>query len=159
MNIKNAGTYKVVISILFFLGSLAVTAQSGNSKYNKTLADSLGADEYGMKMYVLVILKSGTNKTTDKVKLDSLFKGHMKNIKRLADAGKLVVAGPLEKNEKNYRGIFILNVKTVAEAQTLLQTDPTIKAKVLNAELYQWYGSTALPMYLPASELVSKNSF
>jgi uncharacterized protein len=40
-----------------------------------------------------------------------------------------------------------------------LQTDPTIKAKVLDAELYGWYGSAALPMYLPASEKVNKLNF
>jgi uncharacterized protein YciI len=83
----------------------------------------------------------------------------MKNIQRLADEGKLSVAGPLQKNDKNYRGIFILNVKTIDEANTLLQTDPTIKAQVLDAELYGWYGSAALPMYLPASEKVNKLNF
>ena len=102
-----------------------------------------------MKMYVLVILKSGTNKIADKAKTDSLFRGHMANISRLAKLGKLVVAGPLEKNEKNYRGIFILDVRTLEEAKSLVDTDPVINAKILDVDMFLWYGSAALPQYLP----------
>jgi uncharacterized protein YciI len=135
------------------------TAQTQNPKYDKALADSLGADDYGMKMYVLVILKSGPVIIENKKTTDSLFVGHLKNIQRLANEGKLVVAGPLQKNEKSYRGIFILNVKTTEEAKTLLQTDPAIKAQLLDSELFEWYGSAALPVYLPASEKVGRLGF
>ena len=159
MGFTNSHKYKAVIALILFLGSVAVYAQTSNPKYNKALADSLGADEYGMKMYVLVILKSGTNKTQEKAKLDSLFRGHMQNIKRLAKEGKLVVAGPLEDNAKQYRGIFILNAKTIEEASALLQTDPAVSAKIFDTELYSWYGSAALPMYLPASEQVGEKHF
>ena len=100
--------------------SVSVNAQSTNPKYDKQLADSLGGDDYGMKSYVLVILKTGTATISDKAVTDSLFRGHMQNINRLADAGKLIVAGPLQKNEKTYRGIFILDVKTIDEAKELL---------------------------------------
>lgn len=127
--------------------------------YNKALADSLGADPYGMKMYTLVILKTGTADIKEKAVVDSLFGGHMKNIQRLAKEGKMVVAGPLGKNDKTYRGIFILNVKTEAEAKALLETDPAIKAHVLDAEIIPWYGSAALPMYLPYHDKVQKTSF
>ena len=131
-------------------------AQSANPKYDKVLADSLGGDDYGMKMYILVILKTGPNTIADKTVLDSLFKGHMENIGHLAANGKLIVAGPLGKNDKTYRGIFILNVKTIEEANTLLETDPTIKNKVLAAELFNWYGSAALPTYLPNHRKIEK---
>ena len=134
--------------------SLQLLAQPGNS-YNKALADSLGGDEYGMKMYVLVVLKTGSA-TFDKKITDSLFNGHMANIARLASEGKLVVAGPLKKNDKNYRGIFIFNVKTIEEANKLLITDPAVNSKILDSELYEWYGSAALPMYLPYHSKLQK---
>jgi uncharacterized protein YciI len=146
-----------ITTMLIF--SLHIQAQKSNPAYNKTLADSLGADEYGMKMYVLVMLKTGPGEVKDKATSDSLFGGHIKNINRLADEEKLVVAGPLEKNDKNYEGIFILNVKTIDEAKALLDTDPAIHAKMLDADLYGWYESAALPMYLPASEKVGKINF
>jgi len=127
-----------------------------NPKYDKAMADSLGGDDYGMKAYVLVILKTGTNTETKKEIVDSLFRGHLDNIGRLASTGKLIVAGPLKKNEKSYRGIFILNVKTIEEAKNILATDPVFTSRLLDAELYQWYGSAALPQYLPYHHRIEK---
>jgi uncharacterized protein YciI len=141
------------------LAGSTLHAQGTQPSYNKVLADSLGADDYGMKSYVLVMLKTGPSKEKNKTVIDSLFTGHLANIGRLAKENKLTVAGPLQKNDKNYRGIFILNVKTIEEAKVLLQTDPAIKAKLLDAELYGWYGSAALPTYLPNVEKVQKKSF
>jgi uncharacterized protein YciI len=148
---------KYRILFLFFLSfSLSATCQTENPKYDKLLADSLGGDDYGMKPYIFVILKTGSNKIEDKKVLDSLFKGHMDNINVLASKGKLIVAGPLGKNDKTYRGIFILNVKTIEEANDLLESDPTIKEKVLEAEIFKWYGSAALPTYLPNHKKIEK---
>ncbi len=133
-------------------------AQTGNPQFEPALAKQLGADEYGMKMYVLVILKSGSNTTETKAVTDSLFAGHLANIRRLAALKKLIVAGPLAKNDKDYRGIFILDVKTLEEAQTLLETDPAIKADLLKPEMFRWYGSAALPQYLTDHDKIWKSN-
>jgi uncharacterized protein YciI len=127
-----------------------------NPNYDKILAQKLGADDYGMKSYVLVILKTGTNQTTDKNFINNSFIGHLENINRLVEDGKLIVAGPLKKNDTGYRGIFILNVTTLEEAEKLLQTDPAIKEGLLDAELYNWYGSAALSEYLEFSDKIWK---
>src|SRR5687767_5614447 len=126
----------VITFIIFF--SASVAAQITNPNYDSTLAAKLGGDEYGMKGYILVILKTGSNTTTEKSFIDSCFAQHMKNIDRLAKEERLVVAGPLKKNEKTYRGIFILNVPTIEEAEQLLKTDAAIKLKLLEAEFYKW---------------------
>lgn len=144
---------KHLVFIFYLIAcSNAAFSQHNNPCYNKTLADSLGADTYGIKLYVFVILKTGSNTITDKVILEALFRGHMENIAKLANSGKLIVAGPFKKNDKSFRGLFILNVKTAAEALELLDKDPAIKEKVLEAEILEWYGSAALPMYLPFHE-------
>jgi uncharacterized protein YciI len=145
----------LTFSAILFLSSFA---QSPNPKYDKALADSLGADENGMKSYFLVILKTGPNDKiiTDKAMRDSLFRGHFSNMNVMAEAGKLIVAGPIGKNDKSYRGIFILNVKTLEEAQALTQTDPSIKAGIFEVELFPWFGSAALPMYLYYTDKVEK---
>jgi uncharacterized protein YciI len=148
---------KILITILIALCiSFSSIAQNEKVDFDKVLADSLGADDYGMKSYVLVILKTGSNNTEEKAVTDSLFRGHMNTINKLAKEGKLVVAGPLQKNDKSYRGIYILNVKTIAEANELLITDPAIKAKVLDTEIFQWYGSAALPVYLKTHDKIQK---
>ena len=47
-----------ILILCYIISSFFVQAHAqSNSKFNKALADSLGADEYGMKKYVLVILK------------------------------------------------------------------------------------------------------
>jgi uncharacterized protein len=142
--------------IMLLLFSYFSFGQTVNQDYDSTLAQKLGADDYGMKSYVFVILKTGSNTTTDKAFIDSCFRGHMNNISRLVDEGKLIVAGPLGKNENSYRGIFIFNVPTIEEAEELVQTDPAINSRLLDVDLYKWYGSAALPEYLPAALKVGK---
>ena len=159
MRANNRITFLAFICLLLFCSSTNILAQTANPRYDKVLADSLGADDYGMKMYVLVILKTGPANITEKAKVDSLFAGHMRNINRLVDQGKLVVAGPLRKNDKAYRGIFILNVTTFEEAKKLMEADTAISSGMLDTELFHWYGSAALKMYLPFSEKVGKNNF
>lgn len=144
--------------LLLAMGFLT-NAQKVNPAYDSSLAKTYEGDEYGMKMYVLVILKTGSNNTTDKKLTDSLFAGHLANIKHLVSINKLIVAGPLSKNDKTYRGIFILDVKTFKGAEELLETDPAIKANLLAAELYNWYGSAALPAYLETSDKIWKIGF
>ncbi|MFI5237680.1 MAG: YciI family protein [Ignavibacteriales bacterium] len=149
--------------ILVILGLLLSTSQSFaqklNPNYDSTLAKSMGADDYGMKGYIFVILKTGSNTSTDESFIDSCFAGHMNNINRLVDENKMIVAGPLGKNDNSYRGIFILNVTTIEEAEQLLQTDPAINSKLLDADIYKWYGSAALPAYLEDSDKIWKVGF
>ncbi|MBG9374925.1 hypothetical protein I5907_01660 [Panacibacter sp. DH6] len=144
----------ILLTCLLYLAN--TNAQSTNPLYDSSLAKSLGADEYGMKMYVLVMLKTGPATIDNKATVDSLFGGHMQNIGRLAKENKLVVAGPLAKNNKNYRGIFILNVDTIEKAKALIDTDPAVHAGLLDADLFGWYGSAALPVYLKTHEKIEK---
>jgi uncharacterized protein YciI len=157
---------KYILTILFLFITNLTFAQTkfssdtlnANRNYDKVLADKLGGDEYGMKKYFLVILKTGTNTSTEKEFINESFRGHMNNINRLVEEGKLIVAGPLEKNENNYRGIFVLNnIESIDEAKKLLQTDPAIKNGLLDYEIFSWYGSAALPEYLPFSDKIWKS--
>ena len=159
---------KYILTITLFVITNLTFGQSNSKKdtlisnpnHDKTLAEKLGGDDYGMKSYFFVILKTGTNKTEDKYIISESFRGHMNNIDRLVKEGKLIVAGPLEKNDKNYRGLFILNnIKTIEEAKDMLQTDPAIKSGLLDYEIFSWYGSAALPEYLPATEKIWRKKF
>ncbi|WP_288789653.1 YciI family protein [uncultured Elizabethkingia sp.] len=139
---------KIFLTGIAILSTVFLQAQT-QSTYNEKLAKDLGADKYGMKKYMFVILKSGKTELADKAKRAELIKGHLTNIGKLAEAGKLIVAGPfLEKNDKNYKGIFILNSYNKEETETLLKSDPAIAAGIFDVEIYPWYGSAALPTYL-----------
>lgn len=136
-----------VVIGMFSSISIAQTALSADEspKYDADLAKKLGADERGMKSYILVILKTGPKDADFKGKVrDDIFAGHMSNIGRLADSGQLAVAGPFMKNDKGYRGLYIFNVKTIEEAQKLVETDPAVNAGILVADMTPWYGSASL---------------
>ena len=107
------------------------------------LAKKLGADERGMRHYVLAILKTGPKRMPDGKARDEMFAGHFANITRLADAGKLAVAGPFgDKNE--WRGMFLFAVETPEEAAGLVATDPVIMNGEMVAEYHRLYASAAL---------------
>lgn len=144
--------------ILFFLFAISLNINAQKPVYDSILAKKLNADEYGMKMYVFVILKTGTNTSTDKAAKDKAFAGHMKNIQKMADDGKLAVAGPFEKGGNN-RGIFILNVTTFEEAKALLEGDTAVKEKYLEPEFTLWYGSASLMETPEIHKKIQKSNF
>jgi uncharacterized protein YciI len=147
---------KSILLFAFLFLSTIGFSQETEAKFDENLAKSLHADDYGMKKYVFCLLKSGTNTTASKEEIQKLFQGHMANIGKLAKEGKLVVAGPFMKNDRNYRGIYIFNVETVEEAEKLVATDPAIQAKLLEAELTPWYSSAALQEITKTHEKIAK---
>ena len=114
-----------------------------NTSYDSVKAMEYEADDYGMKVYVMAFLKKGPNQETDVQKANELMKAHLKNINRLAEEGKLVLAGPFIGND-DLRGIYLFDVSSIAEAEALTQTDPAIQAGSLTMVLTEWYGSAAL---------------
>jgi uncharacterized protein len=125
------------------IGTVFMTAEE--RAFDPELAKRLGADERGMKMYVLCILKTGPKDAEIKgEERKAIFAGHFANIGRLADEGKLAVAGPFGKNDKAYRGLYIFNVTTIEEAEKLVMLDPAVKAGVFVPDLTPWYGSAAM---------------
>ncbi|HEY0742244.1 MAG TPA: YciI family protein [Chryseosolibacter sp.] len=83
--------------------------------------------------YVFVFL----NKKPDAEKLSEdaskkIMEGHMNNINRLAEEGKLIAAGPFEGGG----GMFIMKTSSVEEAQQWINTDPGVQAKRWNVELF-----------------------
>jgi hypothetical protein len=106
--------YILTISLLVILNLTFGQSKSerdtliSNPNYDKAFAEKLGGDDYGMKSYFLVILKTGKNKTIEK-------------------------------------------------AKEILQTDLTIQNELLDYEIFTWYGSAALPEYLPFSDKIWKS--
>ena len=119
------------------------TSSVEESAYDSLAAVKYGADDYGMKKYVMAFLKKGPNRDLDSLKAQELQTAHLENITKMAEEGKLVLAGPFF-GEGELRGIYIFNVPTIAEAQALTNTDPAIQAGSLEMELLEWYGSAAV---------------
>ncbi len=117
--------------------------ESEKGAYDPDLAIKFGADDYGMKKYVLAFLKRGPNQDLDSLRKMELQAAHMANITRMAEEGKLVLAGPFFGND-DLRGIYIFDVQSLQEAEDLTNSDPAIQAGSLVMELKEWYGSAAL---------------
>jgi uncharacterized protein len=133
------------------------TVMDTSAGYDATFAQKIGADAYGMRPYVLAFLKRGPNRSQDSVTAAQLQKAHLENIGKMAEAGKLVLAGPFT-DDGEVRGIYIFNVATVEEARQLTETDPAIQAGRLVMELHPWYGSATLPAIVPLSKRLEKTS-
>ena len=126
--------------------------------YDEDLATELRADEYGMAQYVVVFLKRGPNQDQSEEEAMELQKAHLANIQRLADEGKLLLAGPFM-DDGDVRGIYIFDVTTVDEARELTATDPAIKAGRLEMELRPWFGSAAVREVNAIHERIAKTKF
>lgn len=62
---------------------------------------------------------------------------HMANIRRLADAGKLLVAGPFM-DRSDWRGLFIFKCASLEEAKELAASDPLVQDNRLIADVRPW---------------------
>lgn len=156
----------ILVSLLFSCNR--EDKEEGNSQANVDLAvDSLqfdsvlakkyGADDYGMKQYVMAFLRKGPNRDLDSAAQMELQMKHLKNINRLADEGKLILAGPFM-DDGYLRGIYIFNVSTIEEAEKLTNSDPAIQAGSLIIELKPWYGSAAVIGINEAHQRLAKKS-
>jgi uncharacterized protein YciI len=128
------------------LPAVAQTAPvAPTSHYDAELAKSLGADERGMRSYVMVILKTGPNQVPKGPARDAMFQGHFANITRLANEKKLALAGPFEGTD-GWRGVFIFATADIDQAKEYVATDPVIVQGEMVAEYHKFYGSAGLMM-------------
>ena len=147
---------KNIVLLLVTLLSFTFVSQAQNDTYDSALAREVGADEYGMKKYVIAFLYRGdkVQEYTEEQRAE-IQAGHMANINRLAEEGKLVMAGPFFGNEE-LRGLFFFAVESLEEAQKLTASDPAIEAGVLKMDLKEWYGSAALMLMSDLHSKVAK---
>lgn len=111
--------------------------------FDSLKAARYGADDYGMRSYVMAFLKRGPNRNLDSARAAELQLAHLENIQRLAEQGHLVLAGPFL-DRGDLRGIYLFKSNSVEEAEALTNSDPAIQAGSLEMELRPWYGSAAL---------------
>ena len=122
-----------------FLFTIAIVS-SGESFAQDKKADSAKPAEkkYEMKQYFFVMLSRGQNISHDSATTAQIMAGHMSNMQKLADMGKLIVAGPFG-DRGDWRGIFIMDVKTKEEAEELVKADPAVVAGRLRYEIHPWW--------------------
>jgi uncharacterized protein YciI len=148
----------VMLTAMLALANVSFAEEAPPPGYDEALAQSVGADEHGMRRYVLVILKTGPNRIPDGPERDEMFRGHFANMQRLSDEGKLALAGPLD-GVDGWRGLFVMAVPEIEEAKQLVATDPVIIKGEMVAEYHKYYGSAALMTVPETHKRVQKKSF
>jgi len=121
---------KKLLLVIFILPLITISASA---------QDDEKMPEFNTKQYYFVMLTKGDNaEKIDSVKSKRLMIGHLNNIKKMADMGKLLIAGPFG-DDGYWRGIFIFDVKTKHEVVELLKNDPAIQAGRLAYEIHPWW--------------------
>jgi uncharacterized protein YciI len=100
-----------------------------------------------IRQYWFVMLTAGNNRNQDSTTAAKIQQGHLANIGRLYNEGKLKVAGPFG-DEGKWIGIFIFDCETKKEVEKLLNTDPAIAAGRLSYEIHPWWTS-AVGSFVP----------
>jgi len=65
---------------------------------------------------------------------------HMANIQSMADQGIMVAAGPFDDEHPTISGIFVFGPRTLAEAQRIAASDPTVMQRRNTADVHPWFG-------------------
>ena len=98
------------------------------------------AEPEGMTTYYLGFLKRGPSWTRARTpEIEALQEAHLANIRRLAETGELLLAGPFTDNGE-LRGLFLFQVDSLEKAKARCDTDPMVKAGHLVVELHPWMG-------------------
>lgn len=121
-----------VVAACSLLGALLVTRAEEAPK------PAPAAQKFEMTTYYFGLITRGPNAGTGSVEeRQKIQTAHLANIQRLADAGKILVAGPFADNG-DWRGIFIYKCASLEEAQALAASDPAVAAGRLKVEIHPW---------------------
>lgn len=137
---------------------LAAETEGDDTVFDAELAAELGADDFGMRRYVMAFLKTGPTPPDDPERARDLQAAHMANIRRMAEEGQLVLAGPFM-DDGDIRGIYLFATDDLHEASEWTATDPAIQAGSLVMELHPWYGSAAVMKVFDIHPTIARESF
>ncbi len=92
-----------------------------------------------MVQFQMAIMKKGPKwDGTGDAEKGPILHQHLRNVIAMLQSGKAVVAGSFAP-DPDPGGIFILRAASAAEAKTMLDTDPAVKAELLVPEIHPWF--------------------
>src|SRR5262245_42928866 len=117
-----------LLLLLALITSSPLLAQEKNTK--PRIEDQI-------RQYWFVMLTRGNAPKQDSATAANIQKGHLDNINRLYEEGKIKVAGPF--GDGPWLGLFIFDCATKEEVEQLLKTDPAVASGRLNYEIHAWW--------------------
>jgi uncharacterized protein len=107
-----------------------------------------------MTTYYMVFLRRSPQWTPEGPGVKELIEAHLANIRRLAQEGKLLLAGPFleQTGPGSLAGLFVLQAGSTAEAREIAGTDPAVKGGRFTIEVLPWLGPKALAKVLAGEQ-------
>lgn len=112
--------------------------------------------EFVFERWQLVFLRKGPAWTPEVTpEVERIQREHLAHLRRMAESGKMVVAGPFERSDDpDLRGLCVYRVESANEARALASQDPAVKAGRLAVSVVTWMaekGALAFPLAPPAA--------
>jgi uncharacterized protein YciI len=136
-------------ALLASILAVSLTGCASGKAAQAEAAPTAPPKQFKMRTYYMAFLRRGPAWSAERTpEAVAAGEGHMAHIKRMADCGKLLIAGPFDVGStppaNALAGIFIFDVPTQEEAVALSQLDPAVKAGRFTIEVLPWYGPTGL---------------
>lgn len=102
-----------------------------------------------MTTYVVGFFHKGPNWTAQETEeTRRIQEGHLANFGKMAEGGKLIVAGPF-RDSGDLRGMLIFKLDSIEEARVLMDADPALKSGRLVLDLHPWFAAAGLRVNPP----------
>jgi uncharacterized protein YciI len=123
------------------LASASVLGATAETPAGPTPTPLIGPGGWEMTTYYVGFLFRGPKWAPgDTPESRKLQEEHMANIRRMGEAGKLVIAGPFM-DGGDLRGLYVFRVTSAEEAKALVESDPAVQAGHLRFELHPWFAA------------------
>jgi uncharacterized protein len=101
----------------------------------------VGPGGFEMTTYYVGFLYKGPKWSPEQTpEVKTIQEGHMANIRRMGEAGKLLIAGPFT-DDGDLRGLYVFRADSTEEARALVESDPAVKAGRFRFELHPWFAA------------------
>jgi uncharacterized protein YciI len=108
-----------------------------------------------MQNYFLFLLELNSSKSGDPPSsMDALRAGHLEHMREMAKSGRLVAAGPTL-DDGALVGVGIMLADSLESARAEVESDPTVKAGILKADVRPWFGAKGIGAHLAADAAAS----
>ena len=135
---KTAWLAAFAVGVAVTGGAQTPSASPGPPQPTPGAEAQLGQPPANMMTYYLIMLVKGPKWTPEtSPALEQLQKDHLAHLRKMALAGKLVLAGPLT-DGGDIRGLGVFKVGSMEEARALEADDPAVKAGRLAIEVHPW---------------------
>lgn len=103
------------------------------------------AAQTGTDVYYMAFLRPDPQRTLlSREAGERLQAAHMASMRKLAEDGYLVGAGPFEDTPSTIGGLFLIKTESLREAKRLASLDPTVVAHRNMIDVHQWRGPAGI---------------